>query len=99
MSKFYKPAQGAANRQQMLAFGQYVRDLRLARDLTQAQVGKLVGVTNNHISDIENGVRKLSPERYAQFAQVFEIPPRDFALCILQHYDPHAHAMLTGPVA
>jgi transcriptional regulator with XRE-family HTH domain len=83
----------------MLDFGFYVRGLRAASGWTQEELAKLVGVTDNHISDIENGNRKLSPERYAQFADVFGIDRADFGKMILQHYDPLTYELIFGSPA
>ncbi len=77
-----------------LELGAYMRQLREARGLTQRQLAGLVGVTDNHISDIENGVRKMSPERYEQFAKQLGVDRSEFGKRILLHYDPFTYKML-----
>lgn len=79
-----------------LEFGSYVKELREAKGLTQRQLAALVGVIDNHVSDVENGVREISPERYEKFADVLGVPHCIFAVRILRHYCPFMHKMLFG---
>jgi len=110
MSRYYKPTMGRAHsrdtkgrllandtvKRLQLEFGAYMASLREARGMTQKQVADLVGVTDNHVSDIENGVRKISPERYEQFAKVFGVDRHEFGKRVLFHYDPFAYKLLFG---
>ena len=110
MSRYYKPTMGRGHsrdkqgrvlandtvKRLQLEFGAYMASLREARGMTQKQVADLVGVTDNHVSDIENGVRKISPERYDQFAKVYQVDRHEFGKRILFHYDPFAYKLLFG---
>lgn len=110
MSTFYKPTMGRGFsmdksgkvltndivKRLQLELGAYMRTLREAKGLTQRQLAAQVGVTDNHISDIENGVRKMSPERYGQFASVLGVDKVEFGKRILLHYDPFTYQLLFG---
>lgn len=99
MSKYYKPTanlDAKAVKLSMLEFGAYMRSLREANGWTQEALAMLTGVTDNHISDIENGNRKISPERYAQFAEVFGLERVEFGKRILKHYDPLTYELIFG---
>jgi len=79
-----------------LELGAYLKELREATGMTQKQVSQIVGTTDNHISDIENGIRKISPERYEQFAKVYGVDRVEFGKRILLHYDPFTYKLLFG---
>ena len=99
MSKYYKPTATMDARaviEKHLAFGEYMKGLREAKGWTQRELAELVGVTDNHISDIENAKRKMGPERYRQFAAVFGIDRAEFGKVILQHYDPLTYDLIFG---
>ncbi len=96
MSKYHKPTRGPENRKGMMDFGAYVYELRSTRDMTQRELGALIGTTNNHISDIENGVRKLAPEHYRKFAAIFELDRVEFGKRILKHYDSLIYDLMFG---
>ncbi|MDO4976826.1 MAG: helix-turn-helix transcriptional regulator [Eubacteriales bacterium] len=46
----------------MVEFGKRLKDLRTSKNLTQKQLGDMVGVKNSIISFYENGDRMPSPE-------------------------------------
>lgn len=46
----------------MVEFGKRLKDLRNAKNLTQKQLGDMIGVKNSIISFYENGDRMPSPE-------------------------------------
>lgn len=110
MGTYYKPTMGRGYsldtsgrkllndtiKRLQLELGAYMRQLREAKGLTQRQLAAQVGVTDNHISDIENGVRKMSPERYVQFAKVLGVERPEFGKRILLHYDPFTYELLFG---
>lgn len=52
--------------------GQRVKKARLAKGLTQAQLGAIVGCSNNHISHVEVGQTKLSLTLLLRLAQALE---------------------------
>ena len=59
-------------------FGQYLRRLRLERDLTLKQVELASGVSNAYLSQLERGRRKSPhPDILKGLAKAFEIPVED----------------------
>lgn len=52
--------------------GQRVKNARLAKGLTQAQLGAIVGCSNNHISHVEVGQTKLSLTMLLRLAQALD---------------------------
>ena len=57
----------------MVEFGQRLRDLRKQKDLTQKQLGKLIGVQDSVISFYELGDRMPSPEVIVKLATVLHV--------------------------
>lgn len=110
MSRYYKPTMGRGKtrdkngrilsndvvKRLQLELGAYMADLREKSGMTQAQVARIVGVTDNHVSDIENGIRKISPERFEQFAKVYGVDRQEFGKRILFTYDPFTYKLLFG---
>jgi transcriptional regulator with XRE-family HTH domain len=110
VSRYYKPQMGRGHtkdakgrvlsndivKRLQLELGAYLKELREATGMTQKQVSQIVGTTDNHISDIENGIRKISPERYEQFAKVYGVDRVEFGKRILLHYDPFTYKLLFG---
>jgi transcriptional regulator with XRE-family HTH domain len=110
MSIHYKPTQGRAMvtsasgkvsinetvKRLQYEVGAYIREQREKLGITQRDLAKIVGVTNNHISDIENGHRKLSPERYIEMAKALQVEREEFGKMLLLHYDPYTYRMIFG---
>jgi transcriptional regulator with XRE-family HTH domain len=53
-----------------LTFGRLLRSIRLGEDATLKEFAKRLGVSTQHLSDIEHDRRNVSPERAARFAEV-----------------------------
>jgi transcriptional regulator with XRE-family HTH domain len=75
-------------------FGNYIADKRLARGLTQRELGKALGMTDTAVSAIELGRNSLSPERYTQTADALGVGRKQFARTVLRFYDPWLFSML-----
>jgi transcriptional regulator with XRE-family HTH domain len=54
--------------------GKKLRQRRLMRELTQTDLGKLVGVTFQQMQKYERGVNRISASKLYEFAQVMNIP-------------------------
>ena len=54
------------------AFGKRLREYRLARHLTQEQLGELVGVSYQHIGMLERGKRSPSMEMLISLCYVLD---------------------------
>jgi transcriptional regulator with XRE-family HTH domain len=79
------------------AAGQWLRDLRVARGLTQRQLADLVGVAYyTFVSQIEAGKGRVPPESYQLWADALAVPIADFVRTLLFYYDPHTHRALFG---
>jgi len=67
-----------------LTFGGLVRSLREADELTQEAVASKVGVSKQHLSDVENGRRQVSVERAIRWAKALGYPPAYFVSLAFQ---------------
>lgn len=76
--------------------GDWIRDLRERRDLTQAELAELVDVFFTMISAIETGRNSVPPERYKTFARVLRVPEKEFARQMLRWNNPWLYGMLLG---
>lgn len=56
-------------------WGARVRHERAARGLTQAELGRLVGISRDTVARIESGWRGLSDELRIDIAEVFALEP------------------------
>ncbi len=54
--------------------GKRIRALRLERNVTQTELGNLVGVTFQQIQKYEKGQNRVSAGRLQKFAQVLRVP-------------------------
>ena len=61
------------------AFGKRLREYRLARHLTQEQLGELVGVSYQHIGMLERGKRSPSMEALLRAGLHMRFAPDGFA--------------------
>lgn len=59
-------------------FGMRLVEYRRAHHLTQAQMGKLLGVSTNHIGVLERGVKLPRPSTEAAFTKLAERSARSF---------------------
>lgn len=54
---------------------QRLRLVRRARGISQSELARLIGISQNAYCRIENGQRELSLQRYLAMAAVLDIPP------------------------
>lgn len=50
-----------------------LKQLRVKHNLTQQQLGELLGYKNNSICQIENGKRNMSIDKMVELAELFNI--------------------------
>ena len=74
-----------------------MRELRLQAGLSQREMAAQLGLDYyTFISQLESGTGRVPPERYAEWAKVLRINPRDFVRTTLFYYDPITYRMLFG---
>lgn len=57
----------------MNKFGTLIKEQRLSRNLTQQDVAEEIGISRNHLSDIENGRYNPSFKNAIKLAEFLEI--------------------------
>lgn len=55
-------------------FGKAIKNLRLARELTQNDVADMINSERSHISDIERGIKSPSLSMIFRLAEALQIP-------------------------
>lgn len=80
--------------------GRYVKSLREAAGLSQRELAKVVGIDYyTFISQIESGRGRIPPLQMKAFAKAFEVSEREFAITLMQYYDPISYEMIFGSVS
>ena len=74
--------------------GRRIRDARQAAEMTQGQLGRLMGVTHAAISDIERGKTRLTLELLEQLAVHLGTTPADLAEGVVGADVPHVHSWM-----
>lgn len=62
--------------------GKRLRELRVLKGISQAQLGKAVGVTFQQIQKYEVGANRISASRLFQVASILSVPVSDFFIGI-----------------
>ena len=74
-----------------------MRELRLQAGLSQREMAAQLGLDYyTFISQLESGVGRVPPERYAEWAKVLRIKPRDFVRTTLYYCAHIAYYVLFG---
>ena len=69
--------------------GQWLRELRESRSLSQRGLAEKVGAGNyTFISQLEQGRARIPPDRYLIWAGALGVEPREFVRGLLYYYDP-----------
>ena len=55
-----------------------LKSVRESKNLTQVRISELVGVRSSHLSMIENGIRRPSPELARKLAEILDVKWTDF---------------------
>lgn len=76
--------------------GAWIQHHRSDKDLTQKELGDLIGVGPTAISAIELGRGSIPPERYEVLATVLGIPLETFGMTMLRYTNPWCYAMIFG---
>jgi len=65
-------------------FGELVKSLRLADDISQVELAQKLELSKQHLSAIECGKKFVSVSRAARFAEALGYPVQQFVLASLQ---------------
>lgn len=67
-----------------LTLARLIQSIRLGEEETLAEFAKRLGVSRQHLCDIEKGRKVVSPERAARFAMVLGYSKEQFVALALQ---------------
>lgn len=67
-----------------LTFGMMIKSIRLADDISQSDMAKKLGISKQHLCDLEKERKAVSIERAAFFAEKLEQPIELFVKVALQ---------------
>jgi transcriptional regulator with XRE-family HTH domain len=67
-----------------LTFGGLIEAMRQAEEMPQVEFAKKLGISKQHLCDIEKGRKFVSPERAAKFARILGHSERSFVALALQ---------------
>jgi transcriptional regulator with XRE-family HTH domain len=62
------------HRPENLALIELLRELRLAADLRQAELAQRLGVNQNFVSNVEQGIRRLDLVELRDYATALDVP-------------------------
>lgn len=80
-----------------LKIGQFVRQLRVGAQMTQTEMGQVIGgVCHTQVSSIENGRNSLPPEQYDALVQHFGLNREEFGEFILRYTNPWLYGLIYG---
>ncbi len=79
-----------------LKIGQRIRTARLEKKLSQADLGALVGCSNNHMSHVEVGQTKVSLPMLLKLAQVLD---KDFDYFLLDTPYARQDSLIDGEIS
>jgi transcriptional regulator with XRE-family HTH domain len=80
--------------------GQWLRDLRERRGLSQRQLADMVGTEYyTFVSQLETGRGRIPSDKYIVWAKALGVPPREFVHCLMRFYDPITFSILFGDQA
>ena|ERR1700753_533230 len=79
------------------AGGNWLRELRERRNLSQRDLARLVGADYyTFISQLETGRGRVPPDRYRLWADALGVDARTFVKELLSFYDPITYDVLFG---
>lgn len=67
-----------------MTFGSTIESLRLSEEKTQTAYAKKLGISQTHLSQIEKGIKTVSPERAKKFAKILGYSEVTFVQLALQ---------------
>lgn len=77
--------------------GQWLKELREKRGLSQRQLATLVGAEYyTFISQLETGHGRIPAARCRDWAAALGVPPAEFVRTLMKFYDPITYSILFG---
>ena len=77
--------------------GAWLRSRRCELGLSQRELVHRVNMEYyTFISQIEAGRRRVPAERFQIWAEALEVDPREFAINLMQYYDPYTYHLVFG---
>ena len=77
--------------------GEWLRELRERRGLSQRQLAQIVGADyHTFISQVENGRGRIPPDGYLVWASALGVEPREFVRALMSYYDPATYNIVFG---
>lgn len=67
-----------------LTFGGLIQAMREADEMSQVEFAKKLGISKQHLCDIEKGRKFVSPERATRFARILGHSEKSFVALALQ---------------
>ena len=69
--------------------GQWLKTLRTHAGLSQRELANMLGLEYyTFVSQLENGIGRIPPERYEDWANALDVPVREFVRQTFRFYDP-----------
>lgn len=59
-------------------FGERLRELRLARGLTQERLAEIAGLHKNYVGEVERGLRNVGLDNIVLIARALKVSPDQF---------------------
>ncbi len=59
------------------SIGSVLKQKRQEKGITQETVAKQLGLTRNHVSDIERGIHKITIQVFCGYCEILDITPND----------------------
>ena len=79
------------------AAGHWLRARRVELGISQRTLAERVNMEYyTFISQIEAGRGRVPSEKLQQWAEALELDPREFAIKIMEYYDPHSYELIYG---
>jgi len=75
--------------------GRWLKTLRTHAGLSQRELANMLGLEYyTFVSQLENGIGRIPPERYENWANALDVPVHEFVRQILCFYDPITYDLL-----
>jgi|APGre2960657505_1045072.scaffolds.fasta_scaffold145044_1 transcriptional regulator with XRE-family HTH domain len=82
--KVYNALSEIARLHDQVSFGELIRSIRLCDDVSQVELAKILGISKQHLSAIENGKKAVSSARAAKFADALGYPVDQFVIAAIE---------------